>query len=166
MLSWNVPNRINDWSPVRDEAGRDLVWKNYYAVLGENSLASCRYAVENWDSLAARSRAFSDAVLFSTLDKTVLEAALCNLTTLKSTTVMRLADGSLWGWEGVFEEAGSSEGTCMHVWNYAYALPFLFPRLERSIRENEFRYNICSDGLMSFRMTLPPGARDQPLALP
>lgn len=159
LLCWNTPNRINDWSPVKDAAGRDLVWKNYYAVLWENSLASCRYAAENWDSLAARSRAFSDAVLSSTIDKTVLEAALCNLTTLKSTTVMRLEDGSLWGWEGVFEDAGSCEGTCMHVWNYAYALPFLFPRLERSIRENEFRYNICPDGLMTFRMTLPPGAR-------
>lgn len=159
LLAWNVPNRINDWSPIKDAEGHDLTWKNYYAVLWADSRASCRYAAENWDTHAARSCAFADAVLSSTMDKTVLEAALCNLTTLKSPTVLRLADGSLWGWEGVFEEVGSCEGTCMHVWNYAYALPFLFPHLERSIRENEFRYNICPDGLMTFRMTLPPGAR-------
>ena len=53
-----------------------------------------------------------------------------NLAVLKTPTVMRLEDGSFYGWEGLHETAGSCEGSCTHVWNYAYALPFLFPKLE------------------------------------
>jgi hypothetical protein len=43
------------------------------------------------------------------------------------------------------------------VWNYAYALPFLFPKLERSMRELDFKYNQRDDGGMAFRLQLPVG---------
>ena len=48
------------------------------------------------------------------------------MSVLKSPTVMRLEDGSFYGWEGVHEIQGSCEGTCQHVWNYAYALKVYF----------------------------------------
>ena len=44
-----------------------------------------------------------------------------------------------------------------HVWTYAYALPFLFPDLERSMRDADFRYNAGADGGMAFRLQLPLG---------
>ena len=56
--------------------------------------------------------------------------------------VLRLEDGTFYGWEGVGQTAGSCEGTCTHVWSYAYALCFLFPELERSIRNTEFKYDM------------------------
>ncbi|MEI3473174.1 MAG: hypothetical protein V8Q93_07550 [Blautia faecis] len=52
---------------------------------------------------------------------------------------------------------GSCEGTCTHVWSYAYALAFLFPRLERSARTNEYKYSMQKDGGMGFRLQLPLG---------
>lgn len=52
---------------------------------------------------------------------------------------------------------GSCEGTCTHVWSYAYALAFLFPRLERSARTNEYTYSMQKDGGMGFRLQLPLG---------
>ncbi len=55
------------------------------------------------------------------------------------------------------EKDGSCEGTCQHVWNYAYAMCYLFPELERSIRDNEFKYSTTKDGKMAFRMLLPAG---------
>ena len=61
-----------------------------------------------------------------------------NLTILKSPTVLRQPDGKLWAWEGCFDAAGCCPGSCTHVWNYAQALPHLFPDLERSLRETEF----------------------------
>jgi hypothetical protein len=76
---------------------------------------------------------------------------------LKTPTVLRLEDGSFYGWEGSWEHGGSCEGTCTHVWTYAYALAFLFPRLERSLRENEYKYCQFDDGSTAFRMLLPPG---------
>ena len=87
----------------------------------------------------------------------MIDAVSANLAVLKSPTVWRLEDGSFYGWEGVHETSGSCEGTCQHVWNYAYALCFLFPSLERSIRDLEFRYSTAADGRMGFRLMLPPG---------
>jgi hypothetical protein len=59
----------------------------------------------------------------------------------------------------VHDRAGLCEGTCQHVWNYAYALPFLFPELERSLRENTIKYGIDDDGKSTFRLQLPIGRK-------
>ncbi len=157
LMTWSAPFCYNYWDPLKDRTGADITWKNYYATIWRNSADSCRYAMENWEMLESRSKAFSDAVYSSTLDPVLLEAATYNLSTLKSPTVLRLEDGTLWGWEGVHEHEGSCEGSCNHVWNYAYALPFLFPRLERSMREADYRYNMQENGKMAFRIRLPLG---------
>ena len=83
------------------------------------------------------------------------DAVSANLSVLKSPTVLRLEDGAFWGWEGCSATMGSCHGTCQHVWNYAYALPFLFPRLERSIREMTLKYGLLESGATAFRIDLP-----------
>lgn len=157
VLSWNVPNCCNDWSPYLDEQGKNQTWKNYYATVFENSAASAAYSLQNWDSLYGRTLAFKEALYGSTLDPVVLEAVCANLSVLKSPTVLRLEDGSFYGWEGVHQNSGSCEGTCQHVWNYAYALCFLFPQLERSIRNAELNYALLESGQTVFRLKLPYG---------
>ncbi len=157
VLSWHVPNNYNYWNPLKTPDGKDVTWKNYYATQFTDAADSARYALEHWDSLWERTLAFHDALFSSTLDAAVLDAASAALSVLKSPTVLRLEDGSFYGWEGVEELTGSCEGTCSHVWNYAYALCFLFPDLERSIRDLEFRYNTYESGEMDFRLKLPLG---------
>ena len=161
LLTWNAPNCYNYWSAYKDSEGRDVTWKNYYATLFCDSRASAEYACKNWDSLRVRSENFSRAIYESTLDHVIIDAVTANLCTLKSPTVLRLEGGELWAWEGVHELEGSCEGTCTHVWNYAYALPFLFPRLERSLRESEYKYNQFENGLTGFRIQLPLGRENK-----
>ncbi len=159
ILSWNVPNNYNYWNECKNDDGTHKTWKNYYATVFENSAETAVYALQNWEDLYNRTMKFKKALHETTLPKEVVDAASSNLSVLKSPTVLRLEDGSFYGWEGVQEMEGSSEGTCQHVWNYAYALCFLFPELERSIRDLEFKYSTDTDGRMGFRLQLPIGRK-------
>jgi uncharacterized protein (DUF608 family) len=161
VLAWNAPTQYNYWSPFHDENGKDVTWKNYYATKFNDSLATAIYALSNFDDLMSKTQCFTDSLQNSSLPDFVIDAISANLSVLKSPTVLRLEDGSLWGWEGVHDRAGLCEGTCQHVWNYAYALPFLFPELERSMRENTIKYGIDHCGKSDFRLQLPIGRKKE-----
>lgn len=161
IISWNVPNNYNYWDRLtrKNEKGEDVdvTWKNYYATLFADSRASAEYSLVNWDMLWNGTKRYHDELFASTLPEEVVEAISANVSVLKTATVLRLENGEFYGWEGLNEHWGSCEGTCTHVWNYAYALCFLFPNLERSIRETDFEYNQDENGRMVFRMKLPLG---------
>ncbi len=157
LIAWNKPNQVNYWDPLKDGNGRDVTWKNYYATLFRTSADTARYALSRWLRLSRETREFTRSLHGSTLDPAVIDAASASLAVLKSPTVLRLEDGTFYGWEGVHENAGSCEGTCTHVWSYAYALCFLFPELERSLRDTEFRYDTAPSGRVRFRTRLPLG---------
>ncbi len=161
VISWSFPNVTNYWNPLTPEAERAAglphTWKNYYATLFDDSAASAAYALQNWERLHRDTRRFADALFASTVPPAVLDAVSANISVLKSATVLRLQDGSFYGFEGCHSKAGSCEGSCTHVWNYAHALPFLFPALERSMRDLDYRYNMHPNGKMGFRLQLPLG---------
>lgn len=157
ILTWNMPNQYNYWREYKDENGKHITWKNWYATVWEDSTASAVYSLKKWDELISKTMKFKETLYNTTVDEKVLEAAATNLSVLKTATTMRLEDGSFYGWEGCGEKDGSCEGTCQHVWNYAYAMCYFFPDLERSIRDNEFKYSTTKDGKMAFRMQLPVG---------
>lgn len=167
VLSWNTPNMRNFWNPQQDAPLADgraepdyrREWRQYYATRFENSLVSSRYAMGNFDRLYERTRCFTQALFSSTLPAAALEAVSANLAVLKSPTCMRLENGALYGFEGCNINVGSCEGSCTHVWSYTYALPFLFPDLERSMRTLEYTYSMQETGGMSFRLMLPLGRR-------
>ncbi|MBQ7369777.1 MAG: hypothetical protein IJW58_02235 [Clostridia bacterium] len=161
VLAWNTPIQYNYWDVCKDENGKDVTWKNYYATQFENSFASATYALEKFSWLYEKTEKFSNVLQGSSMPKYALDAISANLSVLKSPTVLRYEDGTFWGWEGVHETYGSCEGTCQHVWNYAYALPFLFPKLERSIRESMLNYAFYENGKTDFRVLLPFGKKKQ-----
>ena len=113
------------------------------------------YWKEQYDDLRKKSTLFSDAFYSSTLPPEVIEAVAANLTILKSPTVMRQYDGRLWNCEGCGDSWGCCHGSCTHVWNYAQAIPHLFPALERSLRHTEFCESQDEKGHQNFRATLP-----------
>lgn len=156
-IVWHTPNLENYWTPPGLSAQRATL-RNRYAVRFANAQAVAEYIAQSAASLEDRSRAFSNALWQSTLPEPVLDAVASQLSTLRTTTCLRLADGTIWGWEGCDSNRGVGEGTCSHVWNYAQALPYLFPSLERSIRDTEYSTNLHPDGHMSFRTSFPPAS--------
>ena len=159
LLSWHFPNRMT-WS----EAGRShqdsplqkgVRIGNYYTDQYADAWAAAVYTHQNLDWLESKTRAFVDAVCGSDLPAVVQEAALFNLSTLRSQTVFRTPDGFMFGWEGCDDDAGCCFGSCTHVWNYEQATAFLFGGLAMGMREVEFNYATRRDGGMSFRVDLP-----------
>lgn len=111
--------------------------------------------LDRYDELRQRSQLFSRCFHDTTLPAEVIEAVAANLTILKSPTVMRQTDGRLWAWEGCADDNGCCAGSCTHVWNYAQAIPHLFPSLERTLRETEFGPSQDDRGHQAFRTALP-----------
>ena len=155
IIAWNIPISYNYWKPRQAEGDSNPTWRNYYATQFRNSFVTAKYALENFDLLCNKTLLFSNTLQSCTLPEAVKDAISANLSVIKTPTALRLEDGSFWGWEGCDETAGSCFGTCQHVWNYAYAMPYLFPRLERSIREITLKYALDDNGSTSFRVNLP-----------
>lgn len=166
-LGWYCPVTYNYWTRWRDRSTQELVryedyqgqktWRNHYATRFTDVNAVLDYTVNHAEFLFGRTQAFHDALHDSSLPESVRDAVSANLSVLKSSTCLRLEDGSLWGWEGVLEDIGCCEGSCTHVWHYALALPWLFPRLSRSMRDLNQQYNLRPSGSLRFRLRLPPG---------
>ncbi|MBM4045182.1 MAG: hypothetical protein FJ279_08715, partial [Planctomycetes bacterium] len=105
--------------------------------------------------LEADTLKFVRAFCESDLPEVVKEAALFNLSTLRTQTCFRTEDGHLFGWEGCHDQVACCYGSCTHVWNYEHATGFLFGKLACGMREVEFLHATRDDGHMSFRVNLP-----------
>jgi uncharacterized protein (DUF608 family) len=160
-ITWYAPNFRKYWiTPVwhfREPSGAVGQWRNWYATEWTGAETIAAEILGRWAELRDETFRFRDALYSSTLPHAVLDAAGANISILKSPTTLRLQDGTFYGWEGCHPAAGSCEGSCTHVWNYQQALPFLFPALERSMREADYNYNMNPAGGMSFRLSLPLG---------
>ncbi|MEN6357189.1 MAG: GH116 family glycosyl hydrolase [Armatimonadota bacterium] len=167
MLSWYVPRTDLhfEWEEKKcscgcdcggeSAKGDDYYHQPWYAGAFDGIESVAAYWRNNYDGLRCKSAHFSDTFFDTSLPDEVIEAAEANLSILKSPTVLRQKDGRLWCWEGCCDGDGCCAGSCTHVWNYAQALPHLFPDLERTLRETEFHEGQDSNGHQSFRVPLP-----------
>ncbi|NLE43464.1 MAG: hypothetical protein GX620_01980 [Chloroflexi bacterium] len=158
LLTWHFPNRVT-WTPRQTgECGccsTDDRIGNYYTTQYDDAWdVACRTAPQ-LDSLEAATVRFVDAFCGSDLPDVVKEAALFNVSTLRSQTCFRTPDGRFFGWEGACNHEGCCYGSCTHVWNYEQTTAYLFGELSRSMREIEFSHATDNQGLMSFRVNLP-----------
>ena len=134
---------------------KDPFYKPWYSGKFSSINDVAEYWKTNYTDLFGKSELFSESFYKSTLPAEVIEAIAANLTILKSPTVLRQRDGKLWNWEGCSDNSGCCAGSCTHVWNYAQAVPHLFPKLERTLRETEFFPSQDKEGHQTFRSALP-----------
>lgn len=157
LLTWYFPN-YEYWSKA-DDAEHGPTWRNWYATRWQSAWEVARYAWHNFDRLLGDTRLFHQVLFSSTLPTHVLDAVSSQISILKTTTCLRLEDGTFYGFEGCGDTYGCCEGSCTHVWNYAQALPYLFPDLQRSMREADWANSMLDDGFVCFRMPLPLGTK-------
>jgi len=162
LIGWHLPNR-NSWNSGPQEGGACCDAEkppprpvgNYYTTRWADSIEMVRAAATELPRLEERTVAFVRAVTDCDLPLAIREAALFNLSTLRSQTVFQTPDGRLFGWEGCGSKRGCCNGSCTHVWNYETATAYLFPALARTMRDVEFGHALQPDGFMAFRKHLP-----------
>lgn len=169
LLTWHFPNRMT-WTPAReDQEGAGCCSTgdacervespnrvgNYYTTRYRDAWEVAVRTAAALPELEAETVAFVRAFCASDLPEVVKEAALFNLSTLRSQSCFRTRDGHFFGWEGCGDKSGCCLGSCTHVWNYEQATAFLFGEQARSMREIEFLHATRDDGQMSFRVHLP-----------
>jgi uncharacterized protein (DUF608 family) len=169
VIAWHFPNAhfrvggIGDPAPPGEFSPPEILddtppaWQPWYTEQFSDAADVAKYVRENYASLRSRTWAFANALGSSTFPLEVIDAVSSNLAILKSPTVLRQKNGNLWAWEGCFTTHGSCHGSCTHVWNYAQALPHLFPQLERGLREAEYLRSMDESGHVQFRAALPDG---------
>jgi len=150
VMSWEAQGWEN--RAIQNDGDAYRAW---YTARFNNIDAVVQYWRESYQLLRKNTSRFTEAFYSSTLPPEVIEAVSANLSILKTPTVLRQADGRLWGWAGCSDEIGLFEGTCTHVWGYAQTFAHLFPNLERTLRETEFNVNQREDGHQDFQSALP-----------
>ncbi len=151
LLTWHFPNR-QTWTPKGDEHDRI---GNYYTTQYKDAWDVAEKIAPQLAKLEDATVSFVRTFCRSDLPEVVKEAALFNISTLRTQTCFRTEDGRFYGWEGSSNRRGCCHGSCTHVWNYEQATAFLFGELACSMRKVEFAHATDENGLMSFRVNLP-----------
>jgi len=162
FFAWNFPNRVVDW--VIDKAvipeNTEFWIGNRYNEWFKNSSGVIKYVQENWDYLMNKTDTFHEILFTSTLPSEVITSISATMSTIRTPSCFWMRDGSFHGFEGCNgASSGSSSGgccplDCTHVWTYEFSLAHLFPSLERTMRETEFKMQHES-GYLPHRAVVP-----------
>ncbi len=157
LICWHFPHRTAagcGWDTLDAEGG----WVgNYYATRYADAWDVAVQTAPQLKALEKDSLDFARAMADASLPLSVKEAALNNLSTLRSQTCLRTADGRFFAFEGTEDDRGSCFGSCTHVWNYEQATAEVFPELARSMRDSELEQGTLPSGMNCFRLHLPLG---------
>lgn len=154
FYTWHFPKIANPWYD-----GIHEVLDTYVSTTFADAWDVACYLANNVGRLREETTNWMSAIFDSSLPNYVLEAVTSQASIMRTPTCMLLADGRFYGWEGCGDNEGCCFGNCTHVWNYEQSVAFLFPQLERTMRQTEFLYNTRPTGNMAFRTYLPPGSK-------
>jgi len=157
ILAWNFPNFLDYFDIVRDQRGQKF--RNHYAEHYPDAWAAAEHLHKNLPELERGTRRFHSLFFNSTLPPYVLDAVSSQASIARTMTCFWLEGGQFFAFEGCNDKTGCCPLNCAHVWNYEQSLAFLFPSLERSMRETDFLVNTKDNGEMVFRTSLPLGEK-------
>jgi non-lysosomal glucosylceramidase len=166
ILAWYFPVRENYWHGDSDDEsywipkneqikGKRLT--NYYGARFKSAWEVASHTAGRLSELESKTRLFTETFFSSSLPPYVLEAVSSQASILRTNTCILLEGKQFFGFEGCGDDEHNGWMNCSHVWNYEQALAFLFPELERSMRNTDFLYEMRSDDSMAFRSVVPLG---------
>ena len=154
VLAWYFPVRENYWH-YKDEQVRGKKLTNYYGTRFKSAWEVALHTASRLSELETKTRLFTDTLFSSTLPPEVLEAVSSQASILRTNTCILLDGKQFFAFEGCADDEALGWMNCSHVWNYEQALAFLFPELERSMRDTDFLHQVRSDDSMAFRAIVP-----------
>ena len=122
LITWHFPNHLA-WNAPQTRVG------NYYTTQYTDAWDVAVRTANDLPALERDTVQFVRSFVDSDVPAVVKEAALCNLSTLRTETCFRTEDGRFFGWEGCNDRDGWCEGNCTHVWNYEHATSSVFGAL-------------------------------------
>lgn len=160
VFAWRFPHRrawLTDGASVGPSVPfpKDEDVGNWYCRCYSRAVDAAIAFCSRLPELEEKTIRFVRAVAGAPAPHVVREAALFNVSTLRTQTCFRTADGHFFGWEGCFDNFGSCFGSCAHVWGYEHALVDLWPALAKDMVNLQFHQALRDDGLICFRIGLP-----------
>jgi non-lysosomal glucosylceramidase len=156
-IVWYFPDRVFTPGETFGTQAAGKVFSNYYKTLFSDENDVIGKYLENRDELYQLTKAFSEIMNGCSFPPKVVQGISTQVSTLKTNLIQVTEDRDAHGFEGVNSNGWCCPGTCTHVWNYEQTLAFLYPSLERNMREIEFLYNTTDNGFQSHRSVFPLG---------
>jgi uncharacterized protein (DUF608 family) len=166
-LAWHFPNRYVNWSQVNYFEFMDTKSKfwlgNQYNNWFRSALDVVSYVDTNRERLTAETRQARDTLFDSSLPAPLIDAVTSQMSIARTPTCFWIEDGNFYGFEGCNGAStprwdpveGSCPLNCTHVWNYEMSLARLFPDLERTMRDTEWRIQQHPSGFLPHRVIMP-----------
>jgi uncharacterized protein (DUF608 family)/antitoxin (DNA-binding transcriptional repressor) of toxin-antitoxin stability system len=136
LLSWHFPTRFR--TPHYGWAGSGLQYDhrlgNHYNTRFADASAVADHCLAHLQELESRTRAFHRAFYDSSLPQWFLDCLTANAAIIRSPIYVHIEDGTVGGFEGT---DSCCPMNCTHVYNYAMSLAYLYPALERNVRETD-----------------------------
>ena len=166
-LGWHFPNRYVNWSQVnyfRFMDTRSQFWLgNQYNNWFGSALDVVDYLATHRERLDTATRLARDTFFDTTLPPALIDAVTSQMSVARTPTCFWIEDGNFYGFEGCNGAStprwdpveGSCPLNCTHVWNYEMALARLFPALERTMRDTEWRIQQHESGFLPHRVLMP-----------
>lgn len=155
VLGWHFPNRFRDWryGLGPSEPQYDYRLGNQYNNWFSNAGEVIDYVAANRERLDRETRAFHQTFYDSTLPHWLLDTVSANISTIRSPIYIWIEDGTVGGFEGT---DACCPMNCTHVFNYAMSPAYLFPSLERKVRETDLLQQMNPDEHFIPHRTLLP----------
>jgi len=168
LLGWSFPNRYQNWDKslyrrIKVDQKSKFWLGNCYNQWFKNAEDVIGYTIKNLKFLKENTKNFHDLLFNSTLPKEIIYSISATMSTIRTPSCFLTSKGDFMGFEGCCgastahhteETGGCCPMNCTHVWNYAVTLSRLYPSLEISMLNNEFK-RVTRKGLLPHRLIVP-----------